>query len=40
MPWKAVELPWHFFSGTKNKNLFCGKSRVNTGLFERKIREK
>ena len=24
----------------KNKNFFCGKNRINTGLFERKIREK
>ena len=40
MPWKAVELPWHFFSETKSNPLFCGKSRVNTGIFERKIREK
>lgn len=29
-----------FLFWNKNKNLFCGKSRVNTGIFERKIREK
>ena len=26
MPWKAVELPWHFFSGTKNPSLFVAKA--------------
>jgi hypothetical protein len=39
MPWKAVELPWHFFSETKNTPPFVAKA-INTGLFERKIREK
>ena len=37
MPWKAVELPWHFLSGTKSNPLFVAKATQIQGFLNEKF---